>query len=661
MENLTLLIMILPLFGYILSKWLNEEPKGLMKYDVLSATVSQNPSWHLPLVIIGLLMSFLVNLVFYSIYAIMFGLSRFTNLLKWIYVNILKHIFEVIKKIIFMIAEIVVMLIKIIIYYLVTMPLDILVIVINAVPSTLNWSNYYSTFKIFAIGSVVAGILVFVGHLTNTPEIGSIGGPFVFVIALTWIVGLVSFGNHESGKRAAMFAISVIGVILGITALLFVTNQLDSITSWGGVFAGLLYAPSVLSIALVSLLLIAVAFITNVGAVYINTDGSNLNFTENLKGCVSQSFNRSWAFLLQPILAFCISAIIVAIPYILLNNSATILKDKIVASSLSSTGKSLKIEFEKNVIPGDITTNSEIKQVVFDSAIFNIGKKVELERKISENIRYSDYLSNAINSGITFGIVPVLGAKDIQNEINKSIDEKVSITNNKTEILKNINDEIKNEKESAIANSDPSPEAAAISAERLSKLKMKLDRTDKCMSAYITAIEEKINYQQGNSMRYNLTYLLFLLAGGILSAVLIALIANIYAASVMPVYKLWKSSFLVEKVNEARNKNVYQPWVGLILLGLLLFGFAGFGSKSLSGIIKVFKSSETVQVDTLGNETLNQVSEDSMAAAQNELNARAEEDAIAAAAQAQAEADAAAYQMMSDSIAAASATLEYGE
>ena len=116
MENLTLLIMILPLFGYILSKWLNEEPKGLMKYDVLSATVSQNPSWHLPLVIIGLLMSFLVNLVFYSIYAVMFGLSRFTNLLKWIYVNILKHIFEVIKKIIFMIAEIVVMLIKIIIY-----------------------------------------------------------------------------------------------------------------------------------------------------------------------------------------------------------------------------------------------------------------------------------------------------------------------------------------------------------------------------------------------------------------------------------------------------------------------------------------------------------------------------------------------------------------
>ena len=119
-----------------------------------------------------------------------------------------------------------------------------------------------------------------------------------------------------------------------------------------------------------------------------------------------------------------------------------------------------------------------------------------------------------------------------------------------------------------------------------------------------------------------------------------------------------KSSFLVEKVNEARNKNVYQPWVGLILLGLLLFGFAGFGSKSLSGIIKVFKSTATVQVDTLGNETLNQVSDDSMVAAENELNTRAEEDAIAAAAQAQAEAE---YQRMSDSIAAASATLEYGE
>ena len=69
------------------------------------------------------------------------------------------------------------MIIKIIVRYLITIPLDILITVINSVPSTLKWEKYYRTFKILAIASIIATILTFIGHLTETPSIGAIGAP----------------------------------------------------------------------------------------------------------------------------------------------------------------------------------------------------------------------------------------------------------------------------------------------------------------------------------------------------------------------------------------------------------------------------------------------------------------------------------------------------
>ena len=553
------------------------------------------------------IINFLTNIVLYALYAVMFILSRAVDLLKWIveiikwiYTNILIYIWELIKKITMMLIDLVVRIIKIVIQmisfmievivmavkigvrYLVTIPLDILIAVINGVSGTLNLNFYYRTAKVLAIASLAAGLLMFIGHLVGQEAIGQLGSPFILAIALTYIVGMVAFDSKDNGKKAAMFAVTVSGFIIGIMLLLFTLNQLDGISSWGGVFAGLWYAPSVLSITLVTILLITVVFITNVGAIYINTDGANLSFQDKLKGSICQSFNRSYSFILQPLFSLAIGALIVAIPYFLLNNSAEVLKDSIVGPIVSSSGESLAKDLEKNQIKIDrvnLTNDSEISEGSFDSSIVNLGTELELETKISENKRYDFYLSSAITNGISFGIVPVLSATSTQDEIDKSKDQMDNLTKGKAETLKNIKYEIANAealKLEQMANSDTA--RANATGENIEKLTMKLDRTEKFMAAHISGIDARINYQEGNSLRYNLTYLLFLLGGGILSAVLIAFLANIYASSVKPVYEMWKSSFIADQVKEARSKNPLQPWIGIILIAFL------FGGSILSNI-----------------------------------------------------------------------------
>ena len=71
-------------------------------------------------------------------------------------------------------------------------------------------------------------------------------------------------------------------------------------------------------------------------------------------------------------------------------------------------------------------------------------------------------------------------------------------------------------------------------------------------------------------MRYNLTYLFFLLGSGILIAVLLTFIINIYAFGVRKVYDMWTSSFIVDQVKEARSKHPLQPWIGLLIIVILL-------------------------------------------------------------------------------------------
>lgn len=433
------------------------------------------------------------------------------------------------------------------------------------------------------MASLAAGIVMFTTYLFGMSKIGELIAPFILVIAITYIVGKITFDSNDAGKKAAKFCASLVGLVFGVLVLLYVLNQLDSITSWGGVFAGLWYSPSVLSISLVTIIIISIIYITNVGVIYINTDGANLSFMDQIKGSICESFKRSYSFILQPLFALGLGLLIVVLPYALINNSANVLNDNVVAPALSSTGISLKQELAKNKVTDkmeDFTKNPEVSEGKFDSSIVKLATEIELERKIEENNRYSAYISKSIISSKM--ITPVVSSDIIKNEINVSVDLQKSLTSIKSESIKAIDEELVSLDKNKAANAGMiTPELDSATAqyyksegENIDKMilnkKMERERTEKFMSAHILAINDKIDYQNGSALRYNLTYLFFLLGSGILIAVLLTFIINIYAFGVRKVYDMWTSSFIVDQVKEARSKHPLQPWIGLLIIVILL-------------------------------------------------------------------------------------------
>jgi hypothetical protein len=629
--TISLVIIGLAFLGYLFSKLTNSDPENLIKYDQLSASVSKNPTWYFPLVVLGVIMSYIINfvsnLVIYALFAVMFLLTKLAELLTWLF-NILKLIFtsvivpiwdllkktvlliidgiiipvwELIKKTTIMIVDaciklaklgiemitwvidIIIMFIKIAIRYLITIPLEVLIASINSVAPSLNLKTYFNSAKVLMMASLAAGIVMFTTYLFGMSKIGELIAPFILVIAITYIVGKITFDSNDAGKKAAKFCASLVGLVFGVLVLLYVLNQLDSITSWGGVFAGLWYSPSVLSISLVTIIIISIIYITNVGVIYINTDGANLSFMDQIKGSICESFKRSYSFILQPLFALGLGLLIVVLPYALINNSANVLNDNIVAPALSSTGISLKQELAKNKVTDkmeDFTKNPEVSEGKFDSSIVKLATEIELERKIEENNRYSAYISKSIISSKM--ITPVVSSDIIKNEINVSVDLQKSLTSIKSESIKAIDEELVSLDKNKAANAGMiNPELDSATAqyyksegENIDKMilnkKMERERTEKFMSAHILAINDKIDYQNGSALRYNLTYLFFLLGSGILIAVLLTFIINIYAFGVRKVYDMWTSSFIVDQVKEARSKHPLQPWIGLLIIVILL-------------------------------------------------------------------------------------------
>ena len=84
-----LLAVAAPILGYLLSDQKNEKPKGLLKIQSLSDRTSESPTWHLPLVLIGMFMSFIFNVGAYTIYFVSFILGYVGTILNWIYERII--------------------------------------------------------------------------------------------------------------------------------------------------------------------------------------------------------------------------------------------------------------------------------------------------------------------------------------------------------------------------------------------------------------------------------------------------------------------------------------------------------------------------------------------------------------------------------------------
>ncbi len=594
MEKMVLLLLsmpiliVMPIIGFIISKWLNEEPKGLVKYDVMSNQVSQNPSWHLPIVVIGYLLSFLINVLVYSIYAISFLLAKLTELAKWVYNNIIKHIWNIIVLISTMIWDVVIMLVNIFIEYLIKIPISILIKVINKVPFTLKWSNYLSTYKIIAISSIFSGLLIFTGYLLGNDLIGKIGSPFVFAIALTWIVGKVSFGNNDNGKKAALFALGVIGIISAIAIIVFSTNQLDQILNWGGPITGILYSPSVFIIVVAIILILTVVFITNAGAIYINQEGNNNNFKQNLKGVINQSFNRSWLFILQPLHALSVSLFIIIIPAFLLYISSSTLSKSIVAPTINNKTNALLKEKDELKIKSNLIDDTEITQADFDKSIEDIKRKNKLEINIEENNRLTSYFNSIMSSGVYYKLKPIMTFKAIDNKIDALKENKSKTEKEKTTMIKVVQNNIQSQL-SYFGSEN----------ESIKKLQMMKPRVEKYYNTQISCIDEQIAQESSNKNWYSMTYFFIIIGSGLLFSFLLSLFANIYAASVLPVYEMWKSSYIVNKFSESKAKNEHQPWVGLILLGTMFFILVLTGS--IKGFIKNKLNNRNSNIENMQN------------------------------------------------------------
>ncbi len=579
-----LLLAAAPVLGYILSTWLNEKPSGLLKNESLSNVVSETPSWHLPLVIIGMIMSFAYNLIIFSVYFIAFILKHIGTILSWIYANILKPIFDVTIKLIVMVVDILLLILRVAIKYLITIPVDVFLSVINSVPKVFNWANYYRTLKVLMIGFVLYALLMFIGYLFDQPLIGQIGGPFALAISITWIVGLVTFDSHVFGRRAALFALSVIGVILLLAVFVFGFNQVDSSTVWGGVFAGILHSPSVISIMAVLVLTIAVAFITNVGAIYVNTKGIESGFKSRLKHVVFDSFNRSWYFLIQPIFVGLIGAIISIVPYYVMNFSADSLQNQVIKPALSAKSNALNKELSDNkmidkkesLINNDTLTSNELN-LFLDT----VKKEYQLRQQATENERYSYYFSNTV----PLRKIPseVITKKEFSNMIDEAKDEIADSKKAKVDGLKDLDERI------------TAAEEDSFQVENVPLIKKQKERFEKVSSSFISSMEESLKANESADLQYKVTYLLFLLAKGLLYSILLALIVNLYAYSVMPVYQMWQGSYLVSEVKEATAKNPHQPWVGLLIIGLAI-GSVMFMGDFKDKVLNLFKSAPTEQL-----------------------------------------------------------------
>lgn len=550
-----------PILGYILSDQKNVKPKGLLKIQSLSDITSENPTWHLPLVLIGMFLSFSFNVGAYTLYFITFILGYLGYILNWVYEKIILPVVKVLYRIAVMIVDLLMSILRLFIRYFISMPIDILLAVINVVPSVVNWKSYKRSLKVILAGFLAYALLEFIAHLTGQGLIGTIGGPFCLAIAVTWVVGLVSFNGHDKGKRAALFAISVIGLILGITVLILGTNQLDDTHGWGGTFAGLWYAPSVIGVVAALVLVLTVVFITNVGAIYINTIGEEGDFKSRIKGVANESFKRSWYFLWQPIFVLVIGGILSIIPYYVVNFSAEQLEERVVDQIMVDNDSQLNEELKDNTISNrtDWILNDTLTDKEFKACLDTLTTESDLKLRISENAVYQGYYSKTI---------PL-----------RSIPGKVSSKEAIDNMVKSAKDKIKNLKESKKDQAESFDEQLKsmreyeADQEDIAKVEQRKKRNAELLDNQIASASAELSFRESCGTKYSMTYLFFLLGKAVLFSLVLTLLVNTYAYSVRPVYDMHQSSYLVNEVKTLNAKDRMQPWIGILLISLLAGGY----------------------------------------------------------------------------------------
>jgi len=575
MNILFIVLAVLPLLGYILSKVYGRVPKGLIDRSQVSKNIAESATWQLPLTVIGILLSFIYNFIICGVFFVSEVFNFVTNLL----ILVVKFLYKWIKfSIIWLynnvISPTIVFLLKNIYHYFILTPFKILLIVINSVAASVKWNGFKGVLIPSIVGSVASAILFFIGNLVGSELVGIVGVVVSMVLTLSWIVASIVFQTKSASVKTIKFISTVLGVLIGIFVVLHTTNRLDATIAYGGFFAGLLHSPTVLGLSIILIVAIGILFFTNIGVMYINTTNET-NITTNIKEFVLESIKRFWLFLLQPLFVGLIALVILSIPFSVLKSASTVSADSVVNPLMnektSSLAKEGKLYLTSDEALFDLQKVSDAK---FKVELDSLKKEYTIAHDQEENIVYKAYLAKVAD---LLAIPSPIKSSEVLEEEEKAAKEKLSQA--KEEIVKNNNDfkqylkDLARETEEIKKNISAGYNTQADLDRNLKTIadtKKQKSRMDEVYALKVTDLTDQVDNVEGRGFRYGLAFFFYLISKAIIYSFLVALLFRLYAYTVKPVYDYYQNNYLVTTFEEERSKNANQPWLGWFIIAALI-------------------------------------------------------------------------------------------
>jgi hypothetical protein len=565
--------MALALGGFVLSKWLDKQPQGMINREKLAKKITKDSSWYIVFSLIGITLAVAYNIGMYALFLLLEATTFVTNFVyKWASLVIIWLWKEVFIPSVWMLA-------KLLFHYLIKWPFSLLLKIINAVPSTLNRSSYLKVLWPTLYASLISALCYFLGFLFEAKALQEYAWILIFTLCLVWIVANQIYNERVAAVRAMKFAGILICLIGLVYSIGYTLNFWDASLKWGGFITGLWHVPSVLGACMIFIVLSSLLYLSNVGVIYAN-ENSSQKLSERIYSYIKLAFQHGLAFIYQPIFVILISGVIVVIPWVLLDKSADFVAQNWVNTHLDSSNITLQNALKKHNVASKMTKLIDANQTndtTFESALIQLEREHILRFELAENERYRTYLDAS----------QVFGENELQAIVNRTtFDEKVKSdslslqkmrVDQKTQIqqfkdqINLCDDQIVDI--NASINSNPEladflmPMRNEINSMR-NGISIKMERYKQFMNVQIAATKKTNQVFVKNWFAYCSTYLLFLLANYALLALIIAFVFNLYSQTVRPIFDAYNGSHLVASIEQERSRNANQPWLAWLLLVL---------------------------------------------------------------------------------------------
>ncbi|MFM9051968.1 MAG: hypothetical protein ACKOKF_06585, partial [Bacteroidota bacterium] len=379
-------VLVLAILGYLLSRWKNTRPSGILNLSEMTAKISGEPNWQLPVILLGLLISYLANVGAYAVFFIVEVIRFVAWLSVWIYEHIILFIYNHI------IRQTLVMGVLLLVRYCFIVPLKVLVAVVHAVPEAIKATNL----KISIVSGLVFFLILSIGHflayLIESPTIASGFTIASAVLLSTYLTGRLVFDSKASGNKALSFAMIIVAIAVSGFILALALNLGDAMQRSGGILAGIAYAPGVISMAATILACLSALFVANIGAIYINTTPGQ-GLIEGLKGFATAIFQRAWYFLFQGAFVLLVGAILLSIPYLVGRTASESVMNGLVVQQMDSRNTELQTQLDDVAISDKIYLycSADTATDVFNKAASRITKESELKTAMEDNSRHRSY------------------------------------------------------------------------------------------------------------------------------------------------------------------------------------------------------------------------------------------------------------------------------